>query len=145
MTGIEADLATLVSACGAATLTDASPGGLRARTLADAPGRSLSWAIDGNTLIVSTALDGISSITGGGPRLGNARGLEAVTGNPRKPITSLVFLDPNQLLRLGADTGIGPAGALEGSRRDLAKVRAVGVTTTGSSRESTVDLSLWIP
>ena len=78
-------------------------------------------------------------------RLQDARGFEAVTGNAGNPITSLVFLDPNQLLRLGADTGIGPAGALEGSRRDLAKVRAVGVTTTGSSRESTVDLSLWIP
>ena len=118
---------------------------MRARTLADAPGRSLSWAIDGTTLIVSTALDGIATITGDGPRLRDARGFEAVTGNARNPITSLVFLDPNQLLRLGADTGIGPAGALEGSRRDLAKVRAIGVTTTGSSRESTVDLSLWIP
>ncbi len=145
MTAIEPDLATLVGATGAAAWADAAPGGLRARTLADAPGRSLSWAVDGKTLILSTSLDGISTITGDGPRLGDARGFDAVTGNPRNPITSLVFLDPNQLLRLGADTGIAPAGALEGSRRDLAKVRAIGVTTTGTSRESTVDLSLWIP
>ncbi len=68
-----------------------------------------------------------------------------MTGNPRNRINSLIFLDPKQLLRLGADTGIGPVGALEGSRTDLAKVRSIGVTTTGTSRLSTVDLSLWIP
>ena len=145
MAGLEADLATLVGAPGTATWIDATPGGLRGRTLADAPGRGFSWAIDGSTLIVSTALDGIGTIKADGPRLGGTRAFRAVTGNTRNPITSLVFLDPNQLLRLGADTGLGPAGALEGSRRDLAKVRAIGVTTTGSSRESTVDLSLWIP
>lgn len=145
MTGLEADLATLVDAPGTAAWTDVAPGGLRGRTLADAPGQGLSWAIDGRTLIVSTALDGISTIKAAGPRLAGTRAFRAVTGNTRNPITSLVFLDPNQLLRLGADTGLGPAGALEGSRRDLAKVRAIGVTTTGTSRESTVDLSLWIP
>ena len=145
MTAIEPDLTRLVGAGGVAAWADAAPGGLRARTLADAPGRALSWAIDGNTLIMSTSLEGITAVTGDEPRLGDARAFDAVTENPRNPITSLVFLDPNQLLRLGADTGIGPAGALEGSRRDLAKVRAIGVTTSGTSRESTVDLSLWIP
>lgn len=145
MTAIEGDLATLVGAPSTAAWTDAAPAGLRGRTLADAPGQTISWAIDGNTLIVSTSLDGIAVIKSAGPRLRTARGFRAVTGNPRNPITSLVFLDPNQLLRLGADTGIAPAGALEGSRRDLAKVRAIGATTTGTSRESTVDLSLWIP
>lgn len=145
MTGLEPDLATLVGAPGSATWTDAAPGGLRARTLADAPGQALSWAIDGRTLIVSTALDGISTITAAGPNLRGTRAFRAVTRNTRNPITSLVFLDPKQLLRLGADAGLGPAGTLEGGRRDLAKVRATGATTTGTSRESTVDLSLWIP
>ena len=69
----------------------------------------------------------VRAIQADGPRLAETKGFRAVTGNTRNPITSLVFLDPNQLLRLGADTGLGPAGALQGSRRDLAKVRAMNV------------------
>ena len=145
MTALEPGLLRLTGAPDPAAWTDAAPAGLRARTIADAPGQGISWALDGQTLIVSGSLDGISAIQADGPRLSEAKGFRAVTGNTGNPITSLVFLDPNQLLRLGADAGLGPAGALQGSRRDLAKVRAIGVTTTTASRESTVDLSLWIP
>lgn len=144
MAGVEPVLARVLAAPATALWADTTPAGLRARTLANARG-GLTWALDGDTLILSTALDGVSSIVAGGPRLAAARRFRAVTGNPRNQITSLVFLDPDQLLRLGADTGLGPASALEGSRADLARVRSVGITTTGSSRTSTVDLSLWIP
>lgn len=145
MRALEPDLLALAGAPGGASWVDASPGGLRARTLADAPGRGLSWALDGDLLLVSGSLDGLSALAADGPRLGDARGFRAVRGDTREPLTSLVFLDPNQLLRLGADTQVAASGALEGSRSDLAKVRAAGVTTTGTSRESTVDLSIWIP
>lgn len=145
MTALEPELARLVGAPQSATWSDATPAGAQARTLADAPGQALSWAMAGTTLIVSTSLEGIGAIRAGGPSLASTRGFQAATGDLRSPVTSLVFLDPNQLLRLGADTGIGPVGALEGNRKDLAKVRAIGVTTAGTSRQSTVDLSLWIP
>ena len=39
-----------------------TPAGRRARTLGDAPGATLAWALDGTTLIVSTALGGIGAI-----------------------------------------------------------------------------------
>lgn len=145
MRALEPDLLALAGAPDGASWVDASPSGLRARTLADAPGQGLSWAIEGDLLLLSGSLDGLSALAAEGPRLADARGFRAVSPDAGDPLTSLVFLDPSQLLRLGADAPVGPAGALEGSRRDLAKIRAATVTTTGTSRESTVDLSIWIP
>jgi hypothetical protein len=135
----------LAGAPDGASWIGASPQGLSARTLADAPGQGLAWALDGDLLMLAGSLDGLSALAAEGPRLGDSRGFRAVLGDTGDPLTSLVFLDPDQLLRLGADTSVAAPGALEGSRRDLAKVRAAGVTTTGTSRESTVDLSIWIP
>ncbi len=145
MRALEPGLAMLIGAPAAPGWKDAGSAGARVRTIGTPPGPSLAWALDGTTLILSTALDGIATIRADGPRLAQARAFRAVTGNPLNRINSLTFLDPKQLLRLGADAGIGPVGALEGSRTDLAKVRSIGVTSTGTSRLSTVDLSLWIP
>jgi hypothetical protein len=145
MTALEPALATLIGADAGVAWRTTGTGSARTRTLGDAATAPLAWALDGTTLILSTAPGGIATVRGGGPRLAQAPGFRAVTGNLRNPINSLVFLDPKQLLRLGADTGISPVGALNGSRTDLARVRSIGVTTTGTSRLSTVELSLWIP
>ena len=145
MTTLEPGLATLIGASADVAWRTTGSGAARTRTLGDPATAPLAWALDGSTLILSTAPGGITGVRGGGPRLGGTPAFQAVTGNLQNPITSLVFLDPKQLLRLGADTGISPVGALEGSRTDLARVRSIGVTTTGTSRLSTVELSLWIP
>ena len=60
-------------------------------------------------------------------------------------VSALVFVDPNQLLRLGADTGTGLEDALQDVRDDLARVRAIGLHTSGAGKSSTVELSLTIP
>ena len=145
MTALEPALATLIGAPSGVAWKTSGSGAARTRTLGDPATAPVAWALDGATLILSTAPGGIATVRGGGPRLSQAPAFRAVTGNLRNPITSLVFLDPKQLLRLGADTGISPVGALQGSRTDLARVRSIGVTTTGTSRLSTVELSLWIP
>ncbi len=145
MTALEPALATLIGAPTGVAWKTSGSGAARTRTLGDPASAPLAWALDGSTLILSTAPGGIATVRGGGPRLAQAPAFRAVTGNLQNPITSLVFLDPKQLLRLGADTGISPVGALQGSQADLARVRSIGVTTTGTSRLSTVELSLWIP
>jgi hypothetical protein len=65
--------------------------------------------------------------------------------DPRNPVSSLVFLVPDQLLRLGDEGSTGVLGAAGGIRRDLARVRAIGAQASGGASASTVDLSLWIP
>lgn len=145
MRALEAPLARLTGAPAEALFADVRLGGAQARTLSGAAATGLSWALDGKTLIFSTAPSGIASAMQRGGRLTDSRAYRAVNGNLPNPITSLVFLDPNQLLRVGEQTGLGPADALQEIRDDLARVRAVGAHGAGAGDVSTVELSLWIP
>ncbi len=145
MTALEAPLARLVAAPAGAAFSDISPAGAPARTLSGTASVGLTWALDGSTLIFSTAPSGVTDARSRSGRLTDTAAYRSVEGNTPNLITSLVFLDPNQLLRLGADTGIGPGSALQGIRDDLVRVRAIGAHAAGTGTVSTVDLSLFIP
>jgi len=145
MTALEPALATLVGAPAGTAFADATPGGRPARTLAGAASTPLTWAIDGNTLIVATSPSGVAAAREHGTRLTDTPGYRAVDGNVPNPIRSLVFLDPKQLLQLSAQSGIGRGTALQGVRDDLDRIRAIGAYGAGTGDVSTVELSFSIP
>lgn len=68
----------------------------------------------------------------------------ALTGQPR-PVTSLVFADFSQLLRVAEQTGLARGATYQALRPDLDRIRAVGVQTAGGHDYSTAQIRLHIP
>jgi hypothetical protein len=62
-----------------------------------------------------------------------------------KSVGSLVFLDFNQLLRLGEQTGLDESREYQSVRDDLQRIRAVGSTAIPGTGESTAEILLQIP
>jgi hypothetical protein len=60
-------------------------------------------------------------------------------------VTSVLFLDFSQLLRLGEQTGLTRSAQYNALRPDLQKVRAVGLSSTSGETDSTAELFLQIP
>ncbi|MCU0314793.1 MAG: hypothetical protein MUC84_12125, partial [Solirubrobacteraceae bacterium] len=149
MRRLEGALAPLAGVPDGVAWADARPGGVPARLVNGGPGRVLGWAVTrGDVLVLATSAAGIAALAPGAPALAGTPAYQRVLGdpaNPRNPISSLVFLLPDQLLRLGDDGSTGAIGSAGGIRRDLARVRAIGARASGGESASTVDLSLWIP
>jgi hypothetical protein len=61
------------------------------------------------------------------------------------PVTSLPFLDFNQLLSLGEQTGLTRGARYQALKPDLQKIRAVGLHSTRGEADSTAELFLKIP
>jgi hypothetical protein len=139
---LEARLASLAGAPGA-SFTDANLGG-PARVLRSG-GTTLAYALDGDVLALSTETAGVSDLRDKGRSLASTEAFRKVLPSLPPEVSALVFVDPNQLLRLGADTGTGLEDALQDVRDDLARVRAIGLHTSGAGKSSTVELSLTIP
>jgi hypothetical protein len=59
-------------------------------------------------------------------------------------VTSLLFLDFSQLLSLGEQTGLTRSGRFRELGPDLAKVRAIGLSSTSGEADTTVELLLQI-
>jgi hypothetical protein len=111
-----------------------------------ATGVELDYAVFGGRLVVSTKLAGINSVRAGGRKLPDTAAWKAAIGEkPSNPVTSLVFLDFSQLLRLGEQTGLNDSRAYLAVKDDLQKVRAVGARSRSGKEESTAELTLSIP
>ena len=144
MRALEGSLGQLIGVAQGGAFTDVDLGG-PARQLSTTSGATLTYGFDGDVLALSTSPAGVSAVREGGERLGSQPAFRAVTGNLGSRVTALVFLDPNQLLRLGVDTGTGLDDALQDVRDDLASVRAIGIQASGTGGSSTVEISLLIP
>jgi hypothetical protein len=60
-------------------------------------------------------------------------------------VTSLLFLELSQLLSLGERTGLTRSASLRRLEPDLARIRAIGLTSTSGEADTTAELSLQIP
>ena len=60
-------------------------------------------------------------------------------------VTSLIFLDFSQLLRLAEQTGLNDSRAYLAVKDDLTRVRAVGVRSTGEGEDTTSEIRFQIP
>jgi hypothetical protein len=119
--------------------------GVAAHQLALAPGFVLDYAVFRGLLVVSTSLQGIAAVAHhGGSLAQDPAYTRTLQGQPR-PVTSLVFADFNQLLRLAERTGLARGATYEALRPDLYRIRAVGLQTTRGQHDSTAQITLEVP
>jgi hypothetical protein len=119
--------------------------GTRAYSLRLAPGIEVDYAVFGGKLVVSTSLAGIRAVLTARRHLSDDPAFRATVANPPGRVTSLLFLDFSQLLRLGEQTGLNDSRAYLAVKDDLRKVRAVGAHSSRTGDESTAEILLSIP
>lgn len=96
-------------------------------------------------MVVSTSLGGIAAIARhSGSLRSESVYSQTLPGQPR-PVTSLVFADFGQLLRLAERTGLVRGATYQALRPDLNRIRAVGVQTRTGLEDSTAQITLDIP
>jgi Protein of unknown function (DUF3352) len=124
---------------------DRQVGGVTAHQLTLAPGLQLDYAVFHGLVVISTSLGGIGAVAANTRSLAEQRSYSDALANRPQRVSSLVFLDFNQLLSLAEQTGLFRGSTYRLLRPDLQKVRAVGLTSTRGEADSTAELSLQIP
>jgi hypothetical protein len=130
---------------GTPTFVERDVEGVPAFQLRLGPGIELDYAVFDGRLVVSTSLAGIRSVKRRDGSLADSKAFRATLGERPQRVTSLVFLDFSELLRLGERTGLNDSRAYLAVREDLRKVRAVGAAASGRTGESTTELFIQIP
>jgi hypothetical protein len=119
--------------------------GVTAHQLSLAPGLQLDYAVFRGLLVISTSLNGIGTVASDARVLSDQPSYSAALGSRPDEVSSLVFLDFNQLLNLAEQTGLFRGTRYRLLRPDLEKVRAVGMSSTRGEADSTAELFLQIP
>jgi hypothetical protein len=104
--------------------------------------KTLSSAVFDGKVAVSTDPKGIAAVKAKGQGLTDTENWQKAVGNHPESLSSLLFLDFTRLLKLGEATGLGDSSAYRAAKDDLARVRAIGASTTGNDSESTAEISL---
>jgi hypothetical protein len=120
-------------------------GGVAAHQLILAPGLQFDYAVTGNELVLSTSLDGIASIARHASSLPDQPAYSLTLGDRPARVTSLLYLDLNQLLRLDEQTGLIKGARFLAVKPDFERIRAIGLDSTSGEFESTAELFLQIP
>lgn len=140
---LEAPLARILAPATGAPSRWARADGIASLRLA--AGIELHYAVDDGRVIVATRRDGVEDARDADGRLTGSAPWRSVLPVRPDPLTSLVFLDLSQLLRLAEQTGLNDSRAYRDVRDDLAKVRAVGGRTTAAADETTAEITFSIP
>jgi hypothetical protein len=117
-------------------------GGFQLRPTA---GVELDYAVVDDLIVVSTRTAGIAAVRDRKRTLPETDSWRRTVVNPQKPVSSLVFLDFNQLLRLGEQTGLNDSKAYLAVKDDLQKLKSVSARSSSDGDESTVELFLSVP
>ncbi|TMM04960.1 MAG: DUF3352 domain-containing protein [Actinobacteria bacterium] len=118
--------------------------GVTAHQLSLAPGLELDYAVFRGLVVISTSLNGIGAVASHTRALADQPSYSAALGSRPQQVSSLVFLDFNQLLSLAEQTGLFRGSRYRLLRPDLERVRAVGLTSTRGEADSTAELFLQI-
>lgn len=118
--------------------------GVTAVTAQLAPGLELSYAAWDGRLVAATALEGIAAARRG-ERLRESEPFAAVADDPPSDAAALVFLDFDQLLALGEQTGLAADARYLAVRDDLQKLRAVGGVIARERELTTAELIFHTP
>src|SRR5205807_4256824 len=103
------------------------------------------WAVFHGLVVISTGLQGIADVARHAHALTSDPAYKSTDGDQPRAVTSLLFLDFSQLLRLVEQTGLASSMRLGALQADLAKVRAVGLHSTSGESDTTAELFLQIP
>jgi hypothetical protein len=125
--------------------TDRPVAGITAHQLALANGLQLDYAVARGLVIISTSLQGIAAVAQRAQTLATEPSFRSVLGTRPTRVTSLVFLDFVRLLSLGEQTGLTSSARFQALRGDLAKIQAVGLTSTHGASDSSATISVRVP
>lgn len=134
--GVPASVLTLVAR------TDDEAGARRALRSLKAP--LVGDVVDGR-VIVSTSATGLSAARDPEPPLADTEIFRKAVGDSSNGVSSLLFLDFTQLLRLGEQTGLRDNRDYLAVAPDLERVRAVGVSSTAEEGASNSEIFFLIP
>ncbi|MCW3014042.1 MAG: hypothetical protein JWO02_1134 [Solirubrobacterales bacterium] len=132
----------LAPSSGAVPAWRAVGGGFQLRPTA---GVELDYAVVGDLVVVSTRAAGIAAVRDRKATLPQTDAWRVSMGNTQKPVSSLVFLDFNQLLRLGEQTGLNDSKQYLAVKDDLQRLKSVSARSSSDGDESTVELFLSLP
>jgi Protein of unknown function (DUF3352) len=102
-------------------------------------------AVFDGRLVLATSEAGIAAARDPDGGIGESDAYDAVVGDPENPVTSVVFLDFSQLLRLGEQTGLNDSRAYLAVKGDLSKVRSLGASSTGNGEDPNTEILFQIP
>jgi hypothetical protein len=134
------------NAAGQASLfNQVTVGGVAAHQFVLAPGLQFDYAVTGHELLLSTSLQGIASVAHHAGSIVDEPAYQLVLGDHPARVSSLLFLDLNQLLSLGEQTGLITSTHYRALKPDLERVHVIGLDSTSGEAESTAELFLQIP
>jgi len=147
LAGLQAPLAKLFTTPSAGSVPvsgSRTVAGVTVNQLQLTPSLDLSYAVFDGKVVISTALSGITAARSAKHGLADQKAFkELLAGRPQK-VSSLVFLDFSQLLRLGEQTGLRSNPAYLALRGSLAKVKAVGASSSPGKADSTAEITFLI-
>ncbi len=135
---------TAASAGQTPVLGDVAVGANSVHELALAPGLRLDYSVARGLVVVSTSRAPVVSVLRHAGALTGDRRYRSVLPMGSGGVSSLVFLDFNQLLNLVGQTGLTRGAHFDALRPDLQRIRAVGIRSTSGEADSTAELFLQI-
>lgn len=124
--------------------TDRSVDGITAHQLSLGTGLRVNYALFHGLLAISTSLPALGAVAQHSRALTGEPGYRAALGGAPSRVTSLVFLDFNQLLDLAERTGLLRGARLEALRPDIERLRTAGLYSTRGEADSTAELTFEI-
>ena len=128
----------------APVFTDQQVDGITAHQLALAPGLEFDYAVFDGKVVIATSLAAIAAVRDHARSLIDDDRYQATLGDRPEAVTSLLFLDFDQLLSLGEQTGLTRSARYRALRADLQRIRAIGLQSSSGEADSTAELFLQI-
>ncbi|HUZ27977.1 MAG TPA: DUF3352 domain-containing protein [Solirubrobacteraceae bacterium] len=110
-----------------------------------APGLELDYAVFRGLVVLATSLPAITGIVHSTRALDSELLYQAALGRRPDQVTSLLFLDFSQLLRLGEQTGLVHGRRATALLPDLERIRSIGLASTRGEADTNAELFLQIP
>ena len=150
LAGLEAPLTALFPAPAAGPgqipgLADQQVGGVTVHELGLGAGLQIDYAVFNGLVVVSTSLRAIDEVASRSRSLDDDNAYKTVLADQPGQVSSLLFADFSQLLNLGEQTGLTSGTRMRALLPDLAKVRAIGLSSTGGKSDTTTELHVEIP
>jgi hypothetical protein len=125
-------------------LADRVIGGATVHEVGLGPGLQLDYAVFNGLVVVSTSLSAIDGVSQRSHALAADAAYRATLPDQPSRLSSLVFGDVRQLLALGEQTGLTSGAGTRALMPDLSKIRAIGLSSTSTDRDTTTELNFAI-
>ncbi len=118
--------------------------GVPVHELSLAPGFNLDYSVAHGLVVVSTGTGGIAGVFAHREAVSSETAFASVLADRPDQVTSLVFFDLSQLLRLGEQTGMIGNGRAPMLWPAVERIRAVGLASWRGANDTTTELQLLI-